>query len=47
LVPPPGRFSMMNGWPSRSESHCPISRAWMSGEPPAACATMMRTGLDG
>src|SRR5262245_1218716 len=30
LVPVPGRFSMTNGWPIRSDSHCPISRATMS-----------------
>ena len=36
LLPAPGRFSMMNGWPSRSDSHCPIRRATMSVGPPAA-----------
>ena len=27
LLPPPGRFSTTNGWPSRSDNHCPIKRA--------------------
>ena len=35
------------GWPSRSESHCPIRRAMMSTAPPGANPTMMRTGLAG
>ncbi len=26
LVAAPGRFSTTNGWPSRSDSHCPVSR---------------------
>jgi len=30
FVAAPGRFSMMKVWPSRSDSHCPISRATMS-----------------
>src|ERR1700730_8055516 len=47
LVPAPGRFSITNGWPRRSDSHCPISRATMSYPPPAAKPTMMCTGRDG
>src|SRR5262245_25910300 len=47
LPPAPVRFSMTNGWPSRSDSHCPKRRARMSGAPPAANPTMMRTGRDG
>jgi hypothetical protein len=47
LLPAPGRFSMMNGWPSRSESHWPISRARMSVEPAGANGTIKRTGRDG
>src|SRR5882672_4106699 len=47
LVLAPGRFSMMNGWPSRSESHWPMRRAVMSDAPPAAKPTMMRTGRVG
>src|SRR6266511_584383 len=34
---------MMNSWPSRSESHCPIRRATMSPAPAGAVGTMMRT----
>src|SRR5262249_21709423 len=34
LLAAPGRFSMTNCWPSRSDSHCPIRRAMMS-VPPA------------
>ena len=30
VVPAPGRFSMTNCWPSRSDSHWPIRRAIMS-----------------
>jgi site-specific recombinase XerD len=44
VLPAPGRFSMMNCWPSRSESHWPISRATMSAPPPAGKPVMMRTG---
>src|SRR5262245_16718685 len=47
LLPAPGRFSTMNCWPNRSDSHCPIRRARMSGAPPAPKPTMMRTGRDG
>ena len=36
LLPAPGRFSMMNCWPSRSATICPVSRATMSLTPPAA-----------
>src|SRR6516164_7734221 len=34
LVPAPVWFSMMNCWPTRSDNHCPVSRATMSAEPP-------------
>ena len=47
LLPAPGRFSMMNGRASRSDSHCPMIRAAMSVPPPAAKPEMMRTGRDG
>src|SRR5262245_66333065 len=40
----PGLFSTMNGWPSRSDSHWPITRATMSVAPPGASGTMRRTG---
>src|SRR5213592_1808426 len=40
LVAAPGRFSMTNGWPSRSESHWPIRRAMMSLPSPAGKPTM-------
>jgi hypothetical protein len=43
----PDRFSTTNGCPSRSDSHCAISRAMMSGEPPAATVTIKRTGRAG
>src|SRR5262249_61870746 len=33
LVLAPGRFSIMNCWPSRSDSHCAISRACGSAHP--------------
>src|SRR4051812_38095163 len=47
LVPAPGRFSMIIGWPSRSDSHWPINRVMRSADPPGAKPTMMRTGRDG
>src|SRR5262249_55238905 len=47
LLPAPGRFSMMNGWPSRSESHWPIRRAVMSLAPAGATGTIRRTGATG
>src|SRR5262245_26653785 len=47
LLAAPGRFSMTNCWPSRSDSHCPIKRAMMSVPPAGANPTMMRTGRDG
>src|SRR5262249_28326597 len=46
-VPAPGGFWMTRGWRSRSCSHCPIKRAPMSVEPPAAKPTTMRTGRVG
>jgi hypothetical protein len=45
LLPAPGRLSTMNDWPSRSESHWPVSRAAMSAEPPGVYPK--RTGLCG
>ncbi len=47
LLLPPVRFSTVNGCPSLSVSHCAIRRAARSVVPPAAVATMMRTGRDG
>jgi hypothetical protein len=47
LVLAPGRLSTTNGCPSFSDSHCPIKRATMSGEPPAPVATIKRTGRAG
>jgi len=47
LVPAPGRFSMTKGWPSRSDSHWPISRARMSNAPPGGTGTTIRTGRAG
>ena len=47
LLPAPGRFSMRNGWPRRSDSHCPIGRATISNPPPAGAPTIRRTGRDG
>src|SRR5262245_51878808 len=43
----PGRLSMMNCWPSRSDSHWPMRRALMSFCPPGAKPTTMRTGRVG
>src|SRR6516162_3500847 len=43
----PGRFSMMNCWPSRSDSPCAMRRAIMSVVPPAEKPTMIRTGRAG
>ena len=40
LVPAPARFSTMNWWPSRSDSHCPISLARLSVDPPGAKPTI-------
>src|SRR6516162_7885705 len=34
LLLAPGRFSMTNDWPSRSDSHWPIRRATISNPPP-------------
>src|SRR5262249_61516141 len=47
LVAAPGLFSTMNGWPSRSDSHCPIKRAAMSVGPPGANPTRICTGREG
>jgi Arc/MetJ-type ribon-helix-helix transcriptional regulator len=43
----PGRLSMMNCWPSRSDSQWPMRRALMSFSPPGAKPTTMRTGRVG
>src|SRR5262249_30697454 len=47
LLPPPGRFSTMNDWPSRSPSRWAMMRATKSVVPPAEVATRMRTGRAG
>jgi hypothetical protein len=47
LVAPPGRFSITNGWPSRFDSHCAITRAAISVVPPGETATKTRTGRAG
>src|SRR5690349_25075656 len=47
LVAAPGRFSITNDCPVRSDSHCPISRAVTSVEPPGAKPTTSRTGRAG
>src|SRR5262245_51778755 len=47
LLAAPGRLSMTNGWPSRSDGHWPMRRAMISAAPPAAKPTTMRTGRDG
>jgi hypothetical protein len=48
IVPPaPGRLSMTNGWPRRSDSHCAIGRARMSLVLPAGKVTTIRTGRAG
>ena len=43
----PGRFSMMNGCPSRSDSHWAIKRPRISGELPGAIPVIKRTGRVG
>src|SRR5215831_21233042 len=45
LVAAPVRFSTTNGWPSRSESHSPITRAVVSALPPAAKPTWLVSGM--
>jgi hypothetical protein len=47
LLPPPGRFSTKNDWPSLSLRYCATSRPMMSVDPPADVATRTRTGRDG
>src|SRR5690349_14352999 len=47
LVPAPGRFSMMTGCPSRSESQEPMTRATVSAPPPGGNPTIQRRGLYG
>ena len=44
LLPAPGRLSMMNGCPSRSDNHCPMSRAVMSAAPAGPNGTIKCTG---
>src|SRR5262249_22134093 len=43
----PGRLSMTNDWPSRSDSHCPSRRALMSAAWPGGKPTTMCTGRVG
>ena len=40
-------WPVSTGWPSRSDSHCPIRRARMSVPPPGGKPTTIRTGRDG
>jgi putative ABC transport system substrate-binding protein len=47
LVPAPDLFSMITGWPSRSDNHWPNKRATMSVVPPGANGTIRCTGRDG
>src|SRR6266851_1431040 len=47
VVPAPGLFSMMIGWPSRGDSFSPSARATMSTPPPGGKGTMKRIGLAG
>jgi hypothetical protein len=47
IGPAIGRFSITNGWPSRSENHFPMRRAVVSASPPEGAPTMTRAGRDG
>ena len=47
LVPAPGRFSTITGWPSRVPICWPTARAMMSTAPPGAKPTIRRMGLAG
>src|SRR5262245_24394048 len=47
LLAAPTRFSTTNCWPSRSDSHCAISRVARSPPPPGAKPTTKRTGRVG
>ena len=47
FMPPPERFSITIGWPSRFCSSSPSAREKMSLVPPALLAVMMRIGLVG
>src|SRR5262249_48647225 len=47
FIPPPERFSMMNGCPSRFCSSSPSARTKTSLVPPALLAVITRTGLVG
>jgi hypothetical protein len=42
--PAPGRFSITNCWPTRSDNYWPIKRAKMSVPPAGAKGTIKRTG---
>ena len=44
---PPGRFSMITGWPQRFCSSSPSTRMNTSLSPPAADDAITRTGRDG
>src|ERR1051325_11065301 len=47
LLPAPGLFSTMTGWPSRSDTYWPISRPRMSAGPPGGKPETMWIGGDG
>src|SRR6516162_2861487 len=47
VVDAPGRFSITNCWPRRSDSQCPIRRATMSVVPAGVNGTITRTGRVG
>src|SRR5213592_4844466 len=47
VVPAPGLFSMMIGWPRRGESFSPTARATMSTPPPGGNGAMKRIGFAG
>ncbi len=44
MVPPPGLFSTMTGWPSLAPSFSASTRLMMSAAPPGENGTTMRTG---
>ncbi len=43
----PGRFSTTTGWPTSSESLCPMTRAEISGAPPGGIGTISLIGREG
>ena len=47
LPPAPPRLSMMNDWPSRSDSFCATMRPRMSVVPPAGKGTIVLTDFTG